>query len=108
MIRMTALLLALFASTAVQAQLTPQQERMKSCNATASDRGLKGDERQDYMSRCLKGEKELTAQQERMKTCNATASDRQLKGDERRAFMSECLSADSGERGSAAGGSARR
>src|SRR3982751_4787101 len=90
---------ALTAMNYAQAQdqkLTAQQERMKTCNAQAGDKNLKGDERQHFMSSCLKGEdpKELTAQQEKMKTCNHTASERKLKGDERRSFMSECLRAD--------------
>jgi psiF repeat len=81
---------------------TAQQERMKSCNAQASKKELKGDERKDFMSKCLradsgKGDKELTAQQKKMRTCNAQASKKELKGDERKAFMSKCLKADSGD-----------
>jgi uncharacterized protein HemX len=90
-------------------QLTAQQQRMKSCNAEASDKELKGDQRQSFMSQCLKGEgehKQLTAQQEKMKTCNREASDKNLKGDKRQDFMSECLRAEakSDRRTSAAGG----
>ncbi|MGU2314849.1 PsiF family protein [Pseudomonas aeruginosa] len=33
---------------------TAQQEKMKSCNADASARSLKGDERKAFMSTCLK------------------------------------------------------
>ena len=32
-----------------------QQEKMTSCNATASSKELKGDERKAFMSECLKG-----------------------------------------------------
>ena len=32
-----------------------QQDRMKSCNADAKEKGLKGDERKKFMSTCLKG-----------------------------------------------------
>ena len=73
---------------------TPQQERMKSCNAQAGKEGLKGEERKAFMSECLRadaGNNNLTAQQERMKSCNAQASNQALKGDERKAFMSSCL-----------------
>jgi psiF repeat len=35
-------------------KLTPQQERMKACNAQASSK--KGDERKAFMSECLKDE----------------------------------------------------
>lgn len=81
---------------------------MKSCNAEASGKQLKGDDRQAFMSQCLKGEgegKQLTAQQEKMVTCNRQASDKHLKGDDRRAYMSDCLRAEkSDRRPSAAGG----
>jgi hypothetical protein len=84
---------AMGAAQAQDKKLTPQQERMKSCNAEASGKSLKGDERKAFMSRCLKGEPELTAQQEKMKTCNQRASGQALKGDDRKAFMSKCLRA---------------
>jgi hypothetical protein len=74
--------------------LTAQQQRMKSCNAQASGKHMKGEERQDFMSHCLKGEnggKELTAQQEKMASCNREASAKNMKGDQRKSFMSECL-----------------
>ncbi len=35
---------------------TPQQQRMKACNAEAKGKSLKGDERRSFMSSCLKGE----------------------------------------------------
>ena len=73
------------ASTAQQAQ----QEKMKTCNADATAKSLKGDERKAFMSTCLKAKP--ATQQEKMKTCNADASAKALKGDERKAFMSDCL-----------------
>ena len=74
--------------------------KVSSTVAEASSKELKGDDRQAFMSRCLKGEgqeKKLTAQQEKMKACNIEASQKQLKGDARRQFMSECLRKDGGE-----------
>ena len=55
---LAALALALGAGTAFAADppattLTPQQQKMKDCNAQASDK--KGDERKAFMSACLKG-----------------------------------------------------
>jgi hypothetical protein len=79
---------------------TPQQEKMKSCNADAKAKAIKGEERKKFMSVCLsdKGaaataaeEKKLTPQQEKMKSCNADAKAKALKGAERKKFMSECL-----------------
>ncbi|KEY85850.1 PsiF family protein [Pseudomonas capeferrum] len=69
---------------------TAQQEKMTSCNADASAKALKGDERKAFMSNCLKKSVPAT-QQEKMKTCNADASTKALKGDERKAYMSDCL-----------------
>ena len=68
-----------------------QQARMKNCNEKASSQALKGDERQQFMSRCLKGEEKTTAQQQKMSACNKQATARQLKGDDRKKFMSDCL-----------------
>jgi hypothetical protein len=72
-----------------------QQERMKDCNAKAD--GKKGEERQKFMSACLKGGSaaEPTAaqkvQHERMTACNKQATEKKLKGDARKTFMSSCL-----------------
>jgi len=83
--------------------LTPQQQKMKDCNAQAT--GKSGDERKAFMSTCLKGgtaaapaapamaaapAKPMT-QQEKMKVCNADAGTKHLTGDARKTFMSTCL-----------------
>ncbi|MEQ6929076.1 PsiF family protein [Pseudomonas mosselii] len=72
---------------------TAQQEKMKTCNADATAKALKGDERKAFMSTCLKKAEPAKAatQQEKMKTCNADATTKALKGDERKTFMSDCL-----------------
>jgi hypothetical protein len=38
-------------------KLKPQQQKMKDCNAAASEKKLKGDERKAFMSNCLKKKK---------------------------------------------------
>jgi hypothetical protein len=75
---------------------TAQQNKMKTCNAEAGKKDLKGDERKAFMKDCLSAKPEApadgkTAQQNKMKTCNAEAGKKDLKGDERKAFMSSCL-----------------
>jgi hypothetical protein len=78
---------------------TAQQERMASCNKQAAEKGLKGADRKQFMSQCLKGESEavaaskkaLTPQQQRMSDCNKEAKEKSLKGADRKKFMSECL-----------------
>ena len=75
---------------------TPQQQRMADCNKTAGDKGLKGDERKQFMSNCLSGKSDTkpaaSTQQDKMKACNAEAAKQNLKGDDRKKFMSGCLS----------------
>jgi hypothetical protein len=83
-------------ATAADKPVTPQQQRMKDCNADAKTKALKGDERKMFMKECLGGKKAEAvdarkAQQEKMKSCNADAKTKALKGDERKAFMSDCL-----------------
>ncbi|MFK8331125.1 PsiF family protein [Pseudomonas sp. BJa5] len=68
---------------------TAQQEKMTTCNADATAKALKGDERKAFMSNCLKAKP--PTQQEKMTLCNADATTKALKGDERKAFMSDCL-----------------
>ena len=75
---------------------TAQQEKMKTCNADATSKQLKGDERKAYMKTCLGSsgtaeKKELTPQQQKMSTCSKDAKAKGLKGDERKTFMSTCL-----------------
>lgn len=81
-----------------QAFAGAQQEKMKTCNADAKTKELKGDERKAFMKECLSSKKDggssaTAGQQEKMKSCNADAKTKELKGDERKAFMKECLSA---------------
>jgi Ni/Co efflux regulator RcnB len=78
--------------TAEKKELTEQQKKMQQCNVDAKQKKFKdNEERQAFMSACLKGEKHMT-QQEKMTACNKEASAKSLKGDDRKAFMSKCLS----------------
>jgi psiF repeat len=87
-----------------------QQNKMKSCNADAKTKALKGADRKTFMSSCLKGDAAPAAeakptasaaapaaataaptQQNKMKSCNADAKTKALKGADRKTFMSACL-----------------
>ncbi|MFO2463307.1 PsiF family protein [Pseudomonas sp. 15FMM2] len=75
---------------------TAQQNKMTTCNAEASTKTLKGDERKAFMKTCLSAPaandaKALTPQQQKMKDCNASAKTQALTGDARKTFMSTCL-----------------
>ncbi|CAH3730714.1 phosphate starvation-inducible protein PsiF [Citrobacter freundii] len=96
---MTLLFGLIFLTTvgAAEKTLTPQQQRMTTCNQQATAQTLKGDARKTYMSDCLKNsksgpeEKSLTPQQQKMSECNVKATEQSLKGDDRNKFMSACL-----------------
>ena len=96
---------ALAADPAPAKTLTPQQQKMKDCNAQAT--GKTGDERKTFMSTCLKGGTTAAAapavaaapakpmtQQQKMKSCNADPGAKHLTGDARKSFMSTCLKGD--------------
>jgi ribosomal protein S3AE len=97
------ILAAALLAAAMSVSLTPasaatsQQEKMKTCNADAAKKDLKGDARKSFMKECLSEKKEetaatLTKQQQKMKDCNADAKTQKLQGDARKAFMKSCLS----------------
>lgn len=72
-----------------------QQDKMKTCNATAAQKQLQGDARKAFMKDCLSAKPATTAgnkQQQKMKQCNADAATKKLEGDARKAFMKQCLS----------------
>lgn len=97
-LRMTLLVAAtglLLMRTGYAAAENAQQAKMKTCNAEAKQKALKGAERQSFMKTCLSGGSAAApanSQQEKMKTCNKDATAKGLKGDARKTFMSSCLS----------------
>jgi hypothetical protein len=42
------------AAKPAEKSLTPQQQKMRECNAKATEQSLKGDDRSKFMSACLK------------------------------------------------------
>ena len=73
-------------------EMTPQQQKMSSCNKEAGDKKLAGEERKKFMSTCLSTGGKKVSQQEKMTSCNKEAGDKKLAGEERKKFMSSCLS----------------
>lgn len=107
---------ALAALAPVDALAGAQQERMKRCSQEAREKTLKGEERKQFMSGCLKGKHETApasaaaadgkggkggkggtpvaqAEVAKKKACNQTATEQALKGEKRKAFIEECLRA---------------
>jgi psiF repeat len=73
-------------------ELTPQQQKMATCNKEAGEKKLAGEERKKFMSTCLSGDAKKMSQQEKMTYCNKEAGEKKLAGEERKKFMSSCLS----------------
>ncbi len=73
-------------------EMTPQQQKMASCNKEAGDKKLAGEDRKQFMSTCLSGSGKKMTQQEKMTSCNKEAGDKKLAGEDRKKFMSSCLS----------------
>jgi hypothetical protein len=96
-IRMTLLAIAtgVLLTTSYAAAENAQQDKMKTCNAEAKQKGLKGTDRQTFMNTCLSAGKAAATnpQQAKMTSCNKDATAKGLKGAERKAFMKTCLSA---------------
>jgi len=65
-------------------QMTEQQKRMGACSKQASDKGMKGDDRNKFMSTCLKGGGDKAA------ACNAQADEKKLHGAARDSFVKKC------------------
>lgn len=83
------------ASLSPAGELTPQQQKMKECNAEAGAKGYIGDAQQKFMSACLSAkatESKGAPTQDKMKTCGKDANAKGLKGNERKQFMQACLS----------------
>lgn len=98
------LLVALAALSAPVLADTAQQEKMKTCNAEAKAKGVKGDAYKKFRDDCLKAkpaeaaptpvasaEKKLAPQPDKTKSCNGLAASQGLTGDARKRFMSSCL-----------------
>lgn len=91
----TALSLLMLVSFSSQAEekKTTQQSKMSACSKEAKEKGLRGEERKEFMSTCLSSGHKGQQQQTKMTTCNKEASEKALKGAERKSFMSNCLRA---------------
>jgi hypothetical protein len=94
----TLLLLAMSAglpARAASAQGSSQQDKMKACNNLADKKGLKGDDRKNFMQDCLSkaGNQPLNdmSQKDKMNVCKNLADRKNLTGNDRRSFIKDCM-----------------
>lgn len=69
-----------------------QQDKMKTCNATAATKQLTGDARKQFMSSCLSGSAATSTTASKEQTCTSQADGKKLAGAARTSFMKKCVS----------------
>jgi hypothetical protein len=95
----TLLSLAMSAGFPVRAaagsQGSSQQDKVKTCNNLADNKGLKGDDRKNFVQDCLSkaGNQQLNemSQQDKMNVCKNLADKKNLAGTDRRSFIKDCM-----------------
>jgi hypothetical protein len=83
------------ARAAADKQGPSQQDKVKACNNLADNKGLKGDDRKNFMQDCLSkaGNQQLNemSQKDKLNACKNLADRKNLKGDDRRSFIKDCM-----------------
>ncbi len=81
------------AAVAFGAQATPQQDKMKACNAEAKTGGKKGDERKAFMKECLaaKPAADAAAPAPASAACDKSAADKKLHGAAAKSHVKKCM-----------------
>lgn len=78
------------AAVAFGAQATPQQDKMKACNADAKTKDLKGDERKAFLKECLAA-KPAAAASPAGEACEKSAADKKLHGAAAKSHIKKCM-----------------
>jgi hypothetical protein len=71
------------------AQATPQQDKMKACNAEA--KGKKGDERKAMMKECLAAKPTDATAAPGSAACDKSAADKKLHGAAAKSHVKKCM-----------------
>ncbi|KQV50547.1 hypothetical protein ASC95_14380 [Pelomonas sp. Root1217] len=82
------------AAVAFGAQATPQQDKMKACNAEAKTSGKAGDERKAFMKECLSGgaaAASAPAAAPSSAACDKSAADKKLHGAAAKSHIKKCM-----------------
>jgi hypothetical protein len=83
------------ARAAAANQGSSQQDKVKVCNNMADNKGLKGDDRKNFIQDCLSkaGNQQVheMSQKDKMDTCKKLADRKSLTGSDRRSFIKECM-----------------
>jgi hypothetical protein len=75
---------------------TSQQDKMKACNDLADKKGLKGDDRRNFLQSCTGKTTNVqplnnVSQRDKMNACKNLADRKNLQGEDRRSFIKDCM-----------------
>jgi len=92
----TSAMLHAASSAAWNASTASQQDKIKACNNLADNKGLKGDDRKNFMQDCLNQAADVQrpsdmSTKDKMNGCKNLADKRNLKGEDRRSFLKDCM-----------------
>jgi hypothetical protein len=83
------------ARAAADNQGASQQDKIKACNNIADNKGLKGDDRKNFMQDCLNkaGNQQANemSQKDKMNVCKNLADRKSLTGSDRKSFLKDCM-----------------
>jgi hypothetical protein len=83
------------ARAAADNQGSSQQGKIKACNNMADNKGLKGDDRENFMQDCLNkpGNQQVNemSQKDKMNACKNLADRKSLTGSDRKSFIKDCM-----------------
>lgn len=77
-------------------QGTSQQDKMQACNNMADKKGLKSDDRKNFMQSCLSKTADVQnpsemSEKDKMNVCKNLADKRNLNAEDRRSFIKDCM-----------------
>lgn len=69
-----------------------QKEKAQRCNDAATKSSLTGEQRKNFLNKCMSGttQTELTPDQQKMKNCNDVAKQKGLTPEQRKNLMKNC------------------
>ena len=73
-----------------------QQDKLKTCNNLADKKGLKGDDRKNFLQSCMSKTTDVqplsdASQKDKLDACRNLADKKNLKGEDRRSFLKDCM-----------------
>jgi psiF repeat-containing protein len=83
------------ARAAADNQGSSQQDKITACNNMADKKGLKGDDRKNFMQDCLNkpGNQQVNqmSQKDKINACKNLADRKSLTGSDRKSFIKDCM-----------------